>query len=79
MHLLRIVASCVAAGSLAGCHRSPSTTAAPNRLAERTIFTDSLLHAERCLPVKAGEDWHRVCTPLDQSVRPVQLKPPQRP
>ena len=79
MHLRRIVASGAAAGFLAACHRSPSTTAAPNRSAERTIFTDSVLHAEKCLPVKAGEDWHRVCTPFDQSVLLAQPKPPQRP
>jgi hypothetical protein len=29
------------------------------------------LHAGLCLPVKAGEDWHRVCTPFDQSARPL--------
>lgn len=71
MYLRRIVVLIVAVGVLAGCHRSSSAADAPNRSSERTVFNDSLLHAALCLPVKAGDDWHRVCTPFDQSARPL--------
>lgn len=37
--------------------------------ATATVFTDSVLHAERCDPPKAKEDWRRVCTPRYQGVR----------
>lgn len=53
-------------GLLASCHRSPPAEAKP--AATRTVFTDSLLHAEHCAPTKPGEDWRKVCTPLDQAL-----------
>ena len=59
------------------CHRpksAPAPSSAP--MAERTVFTDSVMHAERCKPVEAGQDWRRVCIPLDQSERRVRPVPP---
>jgi hypothetical protein len=50
---------------MAACHRSPPPQ---TDSAARTVFTDSLLHAERCAPVQSGEDWRKVCTPRDQSL-----------
>ena len=79
MHLRTIIVSGAVAGAIAACHRSPPAAEVPNRPAERTVFTDSALHAENCLPNKAGEDWHRVCTPVDQAVRHARPKPPERP
>ena len=34
----------------------------------RTVFTDSVLHAEQCEPLPRGGDWRHTCTPRDQSV-----------
>ena len=73
-----LVGICIVA-ALCGCHRqsqplTPSSTS--GTITERTVFTDSLLHAERCQPPKVGEDWRRVCTPLDQAApRPVRPRP----
>ena len=38
------------------------------------MFTDSAMHARLCQPAKPGEDWRRVCTPIDQSATPVRPK-----
>jgi hypothetical protein len=38
--------------------------------AERTIFTDSAMHAQQCEAQKPGEDWRSVCVPKDQSEAP---------
>ena len=49
------------------CHRSRPD--APQTLATRTgqsVFTDSAMHAQRCEPIKPGENWRVVCTPKDQ-------------
>lgn len=78
MHLRIFVTSAVALGVLADCHRPAPESKAANPPAERTVFTDSLLHAEKCLSPKQGEDWRRVCTPRDQGVR-VGPKPRERP
>jgi hypothetical protein len=78
MQLRSFVASGGVIACLAGCHRASPPADVPNGRAQRTVFNDSLLHAELCLPVKSGEDWHRVCTPFDQSVRP-SLKPAVHP
>jgi hypothetical protein len=64
---------------LSACHRPPSATQASMRSAERTIFNDSALHAAKCEAPKAGEDWHRVCTPLDQGMPMARPKPPNQP
>jgi hypothetical protein len=65
-----------AAVANAGCHRSPPPQAASNAAAERTVFTDSAFHSEKCEPVKPGENWRTVCTPKDQGVRIPQRKSP---
>lgn len=68
--------SALAILSIAACHHGSLPGLPTQGAAERTVFTDSILHAERCAPLKLGEDWHRVCTPLDQSApRPIRNKP----
>ena len=71
------------AGFIAACNRAAppvqTTEQTATRSAERTVFTDSALHSELCSPVKTGEDWRRVCTPLDQGVHLARPKPPERP
>ena len=37
--------------------------------AERGVFSDSATHAARCEPVRANEDWRRVCVPRNQAIR----------
>ncbi|HEY0994400.1 MAG TPA: hypothetical protein VGD77_00280 [Gemmatimonadaceae bacterium] len=73
--------------ALGACRRVPapvrppapaSNTPAPP---ERTVFTDSVLHAEQCAPVQPGQDWRQVCTPIDQRNRrskPVTPPPAHR-
>ncbi|MFL5613600.1 MAG: hypothetical protein ACJ796_08070 [Gemmatimonadaceae bacterium] len=62
-----------AAAVVGACHsakpRLPET-----RSADRTVFTDSLLHSELCAPLKVGEDWRKLCTPKDQRL---ELRKPQ--
>jgi hypothetical protein len=70
------LASATAAVLIAACHLAPAATDTPSHTAERTVFTDSVLHTEKCLPTKPGEDWRHVCAPIDQSVRP-ERKPPE--
>ena len=41
----------------------------------RTVFTDSLLHAEQCASTAPNDDWRRVCTPRDQRQTFVKPKP----
>ena len=41
----------------------------------RTVFTDSLLHAEQCASTRPNDDWRRICTPRDQSQTFVKPKP----
>ena len=41
----------------------------------RTVFTDSVLHAEQCEPVQRGADWRHMCTPRDQSISYRKLRP----
>lgn len=66
-------AAALAVLSISGCHNGKVS---PQETAARTVFTDSLLHAEHCALVKRGEDWRRVCTPLDQSApRPIRNRP----
>ena len=40
----------------------------------RTVFTDSLLHAEQCASTPS-DDWRRVCTPRDQRQTFAKPKP----
>ena len=54
---------------IGGCQRAPAPQASPPPpTVAGTVFTDSVLHAQKCAPVKQGEDWRKVCTPLDQSL-----------
>ena len=74
MRVLLAVAGVLAA--VVGCRgqRSAASTTAVTQ-AERTVFTDSVLHSQVCEPLKPGEDWRKVCVPIDQSVRPVPKRP----
>lgn len=79
MRRKRIVLSTLVAVGIAGCRAGvPVDTATTGTTArsERTVFTDSAMHTRLCQPAKPGEDWRRVCTPLDQSVTPVKRLPP---
>jgi len=51
------------------CHGNRAET--PQTLAKKTgqsVFTDSAMHAQRCEPIKPGENWRAVCVPKDQGV-----------
>ncbi len=39
------------------------------RRSSGNVFEDSLAHAARCAPVRPGEDWRKVCEPLDQRLQ----------
>jgi len=41
----------------------------------RTVFTDSLLHAEQCASTRPDDDWRQVCTPRDQRQTFIKPKP----
>jgi len=41
----------------------------------RTVFTDSILHAEQCAATPPKDDWRRVCTPRDQSQTFIKPRP----
>jgi hypothetical protein len=59
------------------CHRNPAET--PQTLAKKigqSVFTDSALHAQRCEPIKPGENWRAVCVPRDQGVDFARPKKP---
>jgi hypothetical protein len=63
--------------SLIGCGKSQSPTpATATNSAAHTVFTDSVLHVQKCETAKPGEDWHAVCTPKDQSLRIARPKNP---
>ena len=54
----------------AACRPTQSTSdAAPAQRTERSVFTDSALHAELCEPVDPT-NWRTVCTPKDQRLDP---------
>lgn len=65
---LALIVVGVAAGIPAtACHRNRSNdlpTAAKS--AERSVFTDSAMHVQRCEPIRRGENWRAVCIPKDQ-------------
>lgn len=66
----RFVVTAFSVCVVGSCHRPAPNDQSSSARGERTVFTDSVLHAQKCAPLKAGEDWRRVCTPLDQSVLP---------
>jgi hypothetical protein len=44
----------------------PAAADAAAGAAERTVFTDSAMHARQCEATPPGGDWRRVCVPLNQ-------------
>ena len=55
----------------AACHQNrPDTTGVVKEAGGSTVFTDSAKHAKLCEPPRSGEDWRKVCIPLDQSFAP---------
>jgi hypothetical protein len=74
MRVSYILVACGFAATFA-CRATPSRPAMSTVSAtERTVFTDSVLHIERCMPMAAGTDWRKVCTPKDQRLE-IQRKP----
>ena len=65
-----------------GCHRAvrpASPAGTPDRAnahQERSVFTDSLWHLQKCMP-DSVHDWHRYCTPKDQSPAFIRPRPPR--
>ena len=64
--------------AVSACHRRPTATPIAS-VATRSVFTDSVYHAEQCVPLKPGEDWRRVCTPKYQGHLPMALPEPRKP
>lgn len=69
MRLALIVAAVSAGLPATACHtnRSSSLPAAATK-AERSVFTDSAMHVQKCEPTQPGENWRLVCVPKDQRV-----------
>lgn len=67
---LALIVMAVSAGITAGaCHRNqPSTPQALSTRGERTVFTDSAMHAKLCQPPQPGENWRLICQPKDQGL-----------
>ena len=62
---------------LVACHsQQPSPVDSATRATQRSVFTDSSLHAQLCEPNRPGENWRDVCVPKDQGVRLPQPKTP---
>jgi hypothetical protein len=80
MPIERIAVICAIA-SIGACRAGPSrVTTSTTGAAERTVFTDSLMHVERCTAVAPGADWRKECTPKDQGVQiQPKLKTPPPP
>ena len=75
MRLPMIVAAC-GVGVTVACNRAqPSAAQIKTASVERSVFTDSAFHVDRCEPVKPGENWRKVCTPKDQGVEIGRKKP----
>jgi hypothetical protein len=71
MRFALIVVFSGTAALAAACHRAqPQSPHVAATRAERSVFTDSVLHAGLCEPIRSGEDWRRVCVPKDQAIRP---------
>jgi hypothetical protein len=73
MRLRHIAAACSIV-SIAACRATPARIANSTAAGERTVFTDSLLHVERCESVAPGADWRKVCTPKNQGLQ-IERKP----
>jgi len=75
--LLRKILVATTFGAVVACHASQSPSPpVSQRQAEYGVFTDSVLHAQRCEPIRAGEDWRKVCIPKDQRVDVAKPKKP---
>lgn len=70
MRLAVTAAPCLIGILAAACHKPQPATPLAATHAERTIFTDSAMHAQQCEAQKPGEDWRSVCVPKDQSEAP---------
>jgi hypothetical protein len=71
-----ILAAACAVVPAAACYKTqhvPPMAASVN--ADRTVFTDSVLHRELCQPGRPGEYWRAVCVPKDQGDGAVFKKP----
>lgn len=72
MPMRTIVAVGFAALSGASCRPTPArSNASAAQPTERSVFTDSALHAELCEPVDQ-KNWRNVCTPKDQRLELAQ-------
>jgi hypothetical protein len=74
-HIWRRVSHALSVATLlvatAACHQNrPATTRVATHADGGTVFTDSVTHAQMCEPPRTGEDWRKVCIPLDQGARP---------
>ena len=67
-----------AAVVIVACRRPSASPSAGSTLTDRTVFTDSVLHAAKCAPLRPGDDWRKVCMPRDQGTLPKPLPPDQR-
>ncbi len=69
MNVDRLVLITVACGLASACQFSNPPARLSPVTTTPTIFTDSVLHAQSCMSLMSGEDWHRVCTLRFQGVR----------
>lgn len=75
MRLPGIVAAFSAGVAASACHKNRvDTPQSAEKTAERSIFTDSVMHAQQCEPVRPGENWRIVCVPKDQRLE-IRRKP----
>jgi hypothetical protein len=69
MRMIHLVGICCVSSAMA-CRATPGRDAVSRTsAAANSVFTDSLLHRERCEPLPPGVDWRTVCTPKDQGVQ----------
>ncbi len=71
MRLSLAMTACVGVLGIACRNAQPRASETP-AASERTVFSDSALHAEQCEPPRPGEDWRKACIPKDQSARPAR-------
>jgi hypothetical protein len=71
-----VLAMLCAVAPAAGCHNpQPDPPMATPVKADRTVFTDSVLHVELCQAGQPSEHWRAVCVPKDQGDGFVRRKP----
>jgi len=77
MRLGLIVVALSAAIPVSACHRNqPNSAQTAVTKSERSVFTDSAMHARVCQPTQPGESWRLVCVPKDQGVDMARPKKP---